>query len=139
MGDHCLMALTNLQAVMEAIAAALNAANPDYRADPYPSDSISAPATVVGYPTTIEFDAVYQRGADRALIPIYYLVGTTSDRAASERISAVIAGAGTVKNAIDGNLGGAVMTSRVTDMKVLKVELAGGTFLAAVFTAEVYA
>lgn len=133
------MALTNLQAVMEAIAGALNSVNPDYRADPYPADAISPPATVVGYPNPLEFDATMTRGADRAEIPVYFAVGTTSDRAAMERIAAIVAGAGAIKDTLDGDLGGTVDSCRVMAMRVLRVELAGGAYLAAVFSLEVVA
>lgn len=133
------MALTNLKDVMEAIAALLNGVNADYRATPYPPDSITAPATVVGYPTMIEFDSTMVRGADRALIPVYFLTGTTSDRAAMDLITAIIAGAGAIKDTLDGNLSGTVDSARVVDARVQRTDIGGALYIGPVFTVEVIA
>lgn len=133
------VALSDLGAVMCAIGDALEAADVGGgRVFCYPPDSIDAPACVVGYPSVIEFDATMQRGADRLVIPVYFLTGRTSDRAAQQRIAGVITGAAGVKDAVDGNLGGAVDTARVQDMRVLRVDLAGVEYLSAVFNVEAY-
>jgi hypothetical protein len=133
------VALSDLGAVMCAMGDALEAAGvASGRVFCYPPDSVNAPATVVGYPTTIEFDSTMQRGADRLLIPVYYVTGRTSDAAAQQLIAGVITGAAGIKDVLDGNLGGAVDTLRVQDMRVVRVDLAGVEYLSAVFTAEVF-
>ena len=133
------VALSDLGAVMCAMGDALEAADVAAgRVFCYPPDSVDAPATVIGYPTTIEFDAAMMRGADRLVIPVYYLTGRTSDRAAQQKIAGIITGANGIKDVLDGNLGGVVQTLRVQDMRVLRVDLAGVEYLSAVFNAEVF-
>ena len=131
------VALSDLGAVMDAIAAAIEAQGVTSRTYAYPAESVSVPCAVVGYPDEIEFDIVYQRGADLANIPVYFLTGRVVDRAARDRMAAIISGATGIKEALDGDLGGAVQSLRVTDMKVLNVQVAGVDYLAAKFNAEV--
>ncbi len=136
-GDE--LALTDLGVVMCAIGDALKDANvANGRVFCYPPDSIAAPATVVGYPNTIDFDSTMMRGADRLEIPVYFLTGKTSEPAAQAAIAAVITGATGVKDVLDGNLGGVVQTLRVQQMRVINVELAGVSYLSAVFTVEAF-
>lgn len=131
------MALDNLAAVMDGIAAALVAAGVTTRAHAYPAESLEPPCVVVGYPDSIEFDLTYQRGADRAEIPVYFVLGRVTERSARDQLAAVISGATGIKETLDGDLGGLVQTLRVTDMRVLNLQVAAASYLAARFDAEV--
>jgi hypothetical protein len=131
------LALTDLGAVMDAIAMAITDANITERAYPYPAESISVPCAVVAYPDRIEFDVSYQRGADQATFPVYFIVGRAVERAARDKLATIITGATGIKDTLDGDLGGAVQSLRVTDMRILKVQVSGIDYLAAEFNAEV--
>lgn len=131
------MALVNLGAVMDAIATTCTGASLAPRAYPYPADTISPPCVVVGYPVLLSFDMTYQRGADQADIPVYFVVGRPNELAARTALSAILADATSVKSALDGTLGGVVSSLRVTDCRVMELEVNTVTYLAAVFNAEV--
>jgi hypothetical protein len=131
------VALTNLAAIMDAIAAAITDADITERAYAYPAESLSPPCVVVGYPDTIEFDLTYQRGADRAEIPVYFVLGRVTERTARDRLAEVIAGATGIKETLDGDLGGLCDSLRVTDMRVLNLKVGDLSYLAARFDAEV--
>lgn len=131
------VALTDLGAVMDAIANAITDADITKRAYGYPADSISVPCAVVGFPDSIEFDVTFQRGADQTVIPVYFIVGKVTEKSARDHLASIITGATGIKDTLDGNLGGVVDTLRVTDMKILNVQVSGIDYLAAQFNAEV--
>lgn len=135
------MALDNLGEIMDAIASAITTADTPItlRAQAWPAESVQPPMVVVGYPESIDFDVTFKRGADKCTIPVYFVVGKLTTRAARDAISAVIAGAGSVKELLDGNLGGKVQTLRVTDCRPESIKIGGVDYLAARFDAEVYA
>lgn len=125
--------------VMDGIASTLEGALTGCRVYAWPTESPAAPCAIVGYPTTTEFDATFDDGSDRVEFPIWLLVGKVADRTARDRLSALISGdASTIKGALDGDLGGAVQTSRVTDLSIEAVPVGGVDYLAARFTIEVY-
>jgi hypothetical protein len=132
------VALTNLGEVMDAIALAIEAQGVTERTYAYPAESISPPCAVVAYPTDIEFDVTYNRGADRCVIPVYFIVGRVVERSARDALAGIITGATGIKEALDGDLGGTVQTLRVMDMKIMNVQVSGIDYLAAQFNAEVY-
>jgi hypothetical protein len=123
---------------MDGIKATLESEGVTKRAYEWPTESVNPPCAVVGYPTTLEFDTVFQRGGDRAVIPVWILVGKVSDRTARDELSTLITGATGVKDALDGDLGGACQTARVTDCTVETVAIAGVNYLSARFDVEVY-
>lgn len=127
----------NIATIMDAIAAAGEALTSNTYA--WPVESASVPCMVVGYPTDLEFDLTFQGGADEANFPVYFLVGKSTDKNARNALSEVIAGATNIKNTLDGNLGGAIQSGRVTDCKIEEVSVAGIPYLSATFTYEVIA
>lgn len=132
------LALTNLGAVMDAIAQAIVDSGATERAYPWPAESISPPCAVVAYPTDIEFDVTYNRGADRCVIPVYFITGRVVERSARDTLAGIITGATGIKEALDGDLDGTVQTLRVMDMRIMNVQVSGIDYLAAQFNAEVY-
>ena len=133
------MSALNLSNVMDAIANTALSGSVMERVYAWPADSVSAPCLVVGYPTEdIEFDVTFQRGSDRAVFPLYALVGKASERTARDRLSDVITGARGVKDKLDGTLGGVVSTARVTTCKAEEITVAGVSYLSATFEIEVY-
>lgn len=132
------MSAIDMSAVMDAIAERLTENNVSPRVYAWPEGSISAPCAVVGYPTELDFDMTFKRGGDRAVFPVYLLVGNAVTRAARDALSGIIAGATGVKDAIDGNLGGAVQSARVTNCRIEEVAVGGVAYLAARFDTEVF-
>jgi hypothetical protein len=105
-------------------------------------DQFSPPAAIVGMPTSIVFDFVYQRAADRMTYPIRILVGKATDRSAQERLEKYLDGSGalSVKAAIEGDpsLGGAANVTRVLSAQGLGVyDMGGVSYLGCDFTVEV--
>jgi hypothetical protein len=89
---------------MDALAAKVPAEAAE-RVHAWPVKQVNPPCAVVGYPDEpIAFDATFQRGSDRATIPIYFLVGGVHDRTARDALSAILTGATGIKDAIDGPL-----------------------------------
>lgn len=129
------MAQLDLGAVMDSIAALVQ--DSGWRAYAWPSDSVSVPCAVVGYPENIDFDTTFVRGSDSAVIPLWFVVGRTSDRTARDEISRVITGANSIKETLDGDLSGAVQTARVTDCQVEEITIEGIKYISAKFLIEI--
>jgi hypothetical protein len=128
----------NVSSVMDAIAARIVAAGVTTRAYAWPTGSIQPPCAIVGYPEELEFDATFGRGSDRAVFPVWMVCGNVSDRSARDVLSGYITGGTGIKDALDGTLGGAVQTARVTDCQVEKLPIGAVEYIAAKFMIEVY-
>lgn len=108
----------DLVAVMDAIGVRL-ATITGLRVADYAADSVNPPQAIVSLPTTVEYDVVAGRGADRTVIPIMVLVGRVSDRTARDLMARYLSGTGaySVKTAVEAagsDLGGAAQSVRVT-------------------------
>lgn len=135
------MSAIDLAATMDAIAARLTAAGVVTRAYGWPAGSVQPPCAIVGYPEdgNIEYDVTFQRGSDKALIPVWIVAGAVHDRSSRDVLSAYIgAGARSVKAALDGDLGGAAQTARVTDCQIEKLPIGAVEYVTARFDVEVY-
>ncbi len=132
------MAAIVLGDVMDAIAATLLSGNVTKRAYAWPEEAVAVPCAVVGDPESIDFDATYGRGSDKATFPVWFLVGLVTGRASRDALSDIITGAAAVKNVLDGTLGGVVQTARVTDCQPDVVTVGGVSHLAGRFDVEVY-
>lgn len=107
-------------------------------------DQFSPPAAIVGMPTSIQFDFVFGRAADRLTYPVRLLVAKATDRSAQERLEQYLDGSGalSVKTAIeaDPSLGGAANVTRVLSAQGLGVyDMGGVSYLGCDFTVEVIA
>jgi hypothetical protein len=88
----------------------------------------------------VEYDFTKGRGSDRVVVPVTVLVGKVSDRTARDELSAYLAGSGakSIKAKLDGNLGGAAQTVRVTGASTQIVTMTQGVeYLGATFDVEV--
>jgi hypothetical protein len=121
---------------MDALANAV----PFGRAYGWPVESVIPPAVVVGYPTTIDYDAVFGRGSDKLVIPVYFVCGIVSDFAARAEVSSVVGGANEIKAAIESDtaLLAVCQTARVTDAIIEQVTIGGVLLLAVRFDTEVF-
>lgn len=133
------MSTFNLSTIMDAIANTAKAANIVTTAFPYPPASIAGQCLVVGYPEDISFDVTFRGGSHKLTIPVWYIVGRGIDKSSRDALSAIISGVKGTKEALDGNLGGAVQTCTVTDCKVVPALGIGAVeYLAAEFTLVIH-
>lgn len=112
------------------------------RASAYGKDFTDPPwAIVVPEPGQfISFDSTMGRGSDDLFIVIKLIVGAADDRASQKALNAYLAtsGSGSVKAAVDGNLGGAVSFATVRSARNYgDVEWAGMMFNGCEFAVEV--
>jgi hypothetical protein len=107
----------------------------------YPVETVTPPAVIVGYPTTIDYDATFARGADRAVFPVWFVCGRVVDKSTVTMVSAAVSGVGDIKSAIESNatLLTVVDTVRVTDATPAELVLSGVPFMSMKFDVEVYA
>ena len=127
-----------MAATMDAITTTLAAGGRKEAMYPFPAEAIEPPAWIVGFPRQIEYDSTFRRGSDRAEFPIWYVVSRVDPKAARDAISAIIAGASSIKAILDGDLGGAVQAARVTNCQPVYIDIAGVPYAAGEFTVEVY-
>ena len=123
--------------IMDAITSTLTSGGRTEAMYPFPADAIVAPCWVVGYPKNIDYDETFGRGSDRAVFPVWHIVARNDPRSTRDALSAVIAGASSIKTILDGTLGGAVQTCRVTDCQPTFIEIGGVPYAAGEFTLEV--
>lgn len=123
---------------MQALADRAVAAGVVTRAYGWPAESVQPVCLVVGYPTSIDFDASFGRGSDRAVFPCWVIVGKAHERTTRDAISQYVTGATGIKEALDGDLGGAVQTARVTDCQIEAIAVGAVEYLAARIDVEIY-
>lgn len=103
-------------------------------------DSINVPAAVVGM-LDFEFDMTMLRGADKATLDIIVITGRMSERAAQNKLDALLSGTGSssVKTVLEANptLSGACQTLRVTGASSGSIQVGGIDYLAYRFRTEV--
>lgn len=87
-----------LSEVMDGLAGLATVAN----VYAWPVKSLNTPAIVVGYPTEIDFDLTFQRGGDRVIVPVWYVVGDSMNAATRDLLSDALAGAAGFKDQLDG-------------------------------------
>jgi hypothetical protein len=133
------MAALDLNTIMDAIGTALSTIT-GLRVYDFTAGSQAPPAASVGLPPDVEYDFTKGRGSDRVVVPVTVLVGKVSDRTARDELSAYLAGSGakSIKAKLDGNLGGAAQTVRVTGASTQIVTMTQGVeYLGATFDVEV--
>jgi hypothetical protein len=131
------VAAINLAAVMDAIKNTAVSQGVIARAYEYPIPDPTPPCLIVGWPTKLDFDLTFKRGADEATFPVWFLVSKVMDRQARNALSAIITGATGIKDKLDGNLGGVVQSATVVNCKVTALTITGIDYLAAEFEMDV--
>ena len=103
----------------------------------FPIDGITVPAIVVAYPDSMTFDTTFGRGSDSLVLPLLFIIGPgqTSTKDVRDQLSAIIAGAGGIKAALDGNY--AWGSVRVADAKIEPVSWGAVAYIAAVFQLDI--
>jgi hypothetical protein len=128
----------NLAAVMQAVADRLDTIA-GLRCFAYPEAALTPPGAVVLYPERIAFDGAYQRGQDRATLPVLVVVGKVSDRSARDQIGVYCDGSGaaSVKQVLESGTYTAFDVVTVTAVDFDVVTLASTDYLAANFTLDI--
>ena len=134
----------DMAAVMDALAGVTWTATPapTYR-HAWPASTVVPPAWVVGYPEDLDYDVSFGANYVTATFPCWFVVGKADEKSARDRLSAVISGATSIKNAIEGTAtlkGGGTpvaQTTRVTSCRPTTIPVGGIELLAARFDVEV--
>jgi len=102
-------------------------------------DQVSAPAAIVGYPQTIDFDTSYGRGVDMITMPVYVLIDRTWDRSTAERFSGLTAGSGasSVKAALEAKPNLVYSTARVRQADFSVITVSGLFYWVATFLVDI--
>lgn len=127
--------------VMDGIAARAKAAGLvlDDRVYAWPTLTVNPPCLVVGYPTEITYDATMGRGSDRATFPVWVIAGKVDARTTRDVIATYIGpdGSASVKSALDGTLGGACQSCRVTAATIEAINVSGVDYQSVRFDLDV--
>lgn len=128
----------DLGAVMQAVSDRLDTIS-GLRCFAYPTADVSPPAAIVSYPESITYDVTYARGMDRMSLPVVVVVGKVSDRTARDRLGAYCNGSGasSVKAVLESGTYTAFDTIRVESVEFDVVEIAGTSYMAALFTLDI--
>ena len=126
------MGALDLAEVMDDLAAE---APTGWNAYAYPADGIVVPAMVVGYPDEIDIAQTFTRGTDHCIIPVWFVVGRVVEKAARDKLSALLSGSvdiiATLRNA-------AGQVSEVVKVTVETITVGAVAYLAARFDVEVW-
>jgi hypothetical protein len=102
---------------------------------PFPPLSVTVPCVVVGYPDSIDYDETFQRGADKFVLPVWFLVGQAGTLEVRNAVFDVLTDVASIKGLYDGNH--SFGATRVTDAVIDEVEVGSLTYLGAKFSVEV--
>lgn len=126
---------TNLTATMDGIAALITSSGLVKNVYEWPTNGATPPCAIVGWPTSMVFDMTFQRGGDEMVIPVYFVVGDTSNKDARDALSTILGDATSIKSALDGvHTFGDV---RVTEVSISEFTIGAAPMLAAKFDCEV--
>lgn len=105
----------------------------------YPPGTVTPPAAVVSYPTSIEFDETYGRGVDAMSLPVVVAVGRPTDRTTRDLLTAYCAGAGasSIKEVVESGTYTALDNVRVESVEFDVIALGGVDYMAAMFTLDI--
>lgn len=129
----------NLAAVMQAVADTAVSAGVVKIAYGYPATNVQPGQLIVDYPKQLDFDATFGRGSDHLTMACLIVCGNNVERATRDLIAKYIDGANGIKDALDGDLGGAVQTCRVTDASIVTWgQVTNSALLAVQFDLDIY-
>lgn len=128
----------DVQAVREELGTALGSI-PDLQVFVWEPAGITPPTAVVGWPARIDYDAAFERGADRADWDVFVFVGRADVRGASENLAPYISGAGafSVKEALENYTPKFYDSLRVKSVEIDGYIYGGVTYLGAQFVVDI--
>ena len=131
----------NVAAIMDALGAALEPI-PGLIVHPYWAQKITPDAAIVGMPETIDYDATYGGACHTVECSISVLTARPGNVSARDRIAAYAndTGARSVPFAIGTHdYAGVIDDAHVVSAGFVPIELAGTTYLAAIFSVRLSA
>lgn len=128
----------NIGDVMGELAAKL-ASLTELRVHDFPPDSLAAPAVIVGYPQSIDYDVTASRGVDRMTVPMWLIIDRNWDRSTTDKLSDYTAGAGSksLKALIQTKPHTAFSTARVRSVTFSVISVAGIEYWAGTFLVDI--
>jgi hypothetical protein len=129
----------NVELVMDEMADRLRTIT-GLRVHEWPLGTATPPAAIVAYPSECQYDQTYGNGIEALTISVVVLVGRPSDRSTRTELSAYMraTGASSVKSALESGTPVAFDTIVVTGVVSDIYELAAVSYLAAIFTCELF-
>lgn len=102
------MGALRLKAINQALALALEEREVVGKAHPRPVEFADTGEAIIGFPSSIDFDLTFQRGADRAVIPIWIVAGLMDSDTTLDELERLLGdGLTSVKAALEtGEYGG---------------------------------
>lgn len=131
----------NVATVADEVATKLETiSDPELRVYPFPPDQLAAPAAIVGYPETINFDISGSRGQDHIVLPVFVVVPRTWDRSSAEQFANLTAGSGanSLKQVIQTKPHTSFSVARVRTIDFTVISVAGVEYWAATFLVDIY-
>lgn len=129
----------NLSNVMVEVAERLDTIT-GLRVAAQPGQKVQPPGAIVTYPESFTFDATCGRGADRAKIHVFVLVGRATARTAREEMGEFTDGAGdrSVKAVLESGTYTSFHTIRVEGGEIDTVKEGDVDYLACDFTLDIF-
>lgn len=132
----------NMSTIMDAIAATMVSQNIAKTAYGYPIPNPTIPCAFVGYPTEVDWITISGGGGAHAKFPLFFLVGNVLEKNSRDALSLVIDGANSVKQSLEGNLGGVISSMIVDgspDVAIETIIIGDVEYLTAKFILDVFA
>lgn len=131
----------NLKTIVEELNAALSPGltAAGFNTFDYPVGRINAPATILSYPERIDYHNAYQGGMARLTIPLVVVTGRTNEESAADLMGEVCATEGdkSIMMIVESASYTALDVVTVTSVDFDVVEIAGASYIAALFTLDV--
>lgn len=127
-----------IKTVMEELAAELLASSIINVYD-YVPKSIQAPAAIIVFPETMEFDATFGRGLDMMRVPVLVVISELSSKSAAEDLSVLASGSGvnSVKVRLEEHTPVSYHSLRVVGFRTDPITFNGVDYLSATFEVEI--
>lgn len=124
--------------VMQQVADRLDTIT-DLRVHAHPMKKVTAPAAVVAYPSTYDYDGTYGRGMDTMTLNVVVWVGGLDDRSVRDKVSTYLAGSGSssVKEILESGTYTAFDVLRVASADLDVYSMNATDYLVAVFELEI--
>ena len=106
----------------------------------YPPESIHPPAAIVSYPESYDFDNTYARGMDQVDLPVFIVVGRTTDGLSTRDTLAKYcdgSGAESVKQVLEAGTYTAFDSMRVMSVEFDVIDIGGNNYWAAMFRVDI--
>lgn len=131
----------NLKTIMEEIDAVLSPAltAAGFSTFDYPVGKVVAPAAILSYPERIDYHGTYQGGMRRITLPLVVVAGRQNEESAADLLGEICADEGdkSIVMIVEGQAYQSLDVVTVTSVDFDVVEIAGASYVAALFTLDI--